>query len=128
MKLFEFVKETIERWRVHLIIKYHLPLSQELLCLRVGIFFDQIRLQYTKVQISYLKKKLYVLEFVQSFIAFYKLFRAGFRIHNTVSNVVRGFEINRFYWYDQVIRSMPDIDRVDNHYNTIFNGHVENLS
>lgn len=66
--------------------------------------------------------------FWASLWAYLKLYNAGFRISNSPAVHISGFEINRFYWRGKVIREMPDIDRVDDHYNTIINGHVESLS
>jgi hypothetical protein len=81
-----------------------------------------------KIQSKYLSAKIACLRFVLSLKAYLRLYKAGFRISNSKSDVVSGFEINRFYWNDKVIQQMPDIDRVDDHYNTIHNGHTESLN
>lgn len=67
--------------------------------------------------------------FLRSFLAFCLLYKGGFRISHSVmeKNNKSNFDIYRFYWNDHVIRDMPDIDNVNNHWNTIRNGHVERL-
>lgn len=68
-------------------------------------------------------------EFVSSFLAFCFLYKGGFRITHSAmeKNDTINFDICRFYWNDRVIRDMPDIDRVNNHWNTVRNGHTERL-
>lgn len=64
--------------------------------------------------------------FWNSLISYLRLYCAGFRISNSQKSIY-GFEINRFYWKDKVIRDMADIDCVHGKYNTVFNGHTEEL-
>lgn len=68
-------------------------------------------------------------KFLSSLRAYLRLYKAGFSISNSqCKGSVDRFEINRFYWRGKIIREMPDIDRVGDHYNTINNGHTERLS
>ena len=71
-------------------------------------------------------------EFRESMMAYLDLYDAGFRITNSKLGEFGRCEINRFWWNGKVIRSMPDIDKIQGewdaiHYNTIANGHVEPL-
>jgi len=67
------------------------------------------------------------IKWLLSLRTYLRLSKAGFRISNSC-DPSGNFEINRFWWKDQIIREMPDIDRSGEHYNTINNGHVESLS
>ena len=62
--------------------------------------------------------------FWESLGAYLRLYRAGFRISCSRSDII---EINRFFWKDKVIQDMADIDCVAGHYNTIFNGTTKRL-
>ena len=62
------------------------------------------------------------------------LYRSGFQISHTTFHTdgknqkdLNDLEIYRFYWKGEVIKTMPDIDRVRDHFNTVHNGHVEKL-
>jgi len=84
--------------------------------------------RWLRGRILFLSHKITMIEFTNSLRAYLRLYKAGFRISNIRIGSDGRFEINRFYWGGKVIREMPDIDRVDNHYNTMNNGHVEKLS
>lgn len=58
--------------------------------------------------------------FIGSLLAFLKLSKAGFRITHSKSKV-SDLEINRFWWNGESV-PFPDIDKVDEHYYTMFNG------
>ncbi len=65
--------------------------------------------------------------FFSSLRAYFNLHKAGFRISYSGSNK-QGSDIYRFWWGQQVINDMPDIDCVDGHWNTVRKGHTEILT
>jgi hypothetical protein len=74
-------------------------------------------------------------EFIKSLVAFLKLYKAGFRIHETIFDLKGepcGFY--RFFWFNTMIKDFPDIDfyarRNDPRrvYNTMQDGRSEPLA
>lgn len=80
-----------------------------------------------KMMLRDYSKKLKIVEFWNSFYAYYRLYKNGFRITRSVSPD-KISEINRFWWNGKIIEDMADIDRVNDHYNTIFNGRPRSLT
>jgi len=108
--------------------KERLILMIKIVCKQVEIIFAHIDLVFARVWLVILTQVVMIYRFYKSLRAYLRLYRAGFSISNSVNDTKFPFEINRFYWRGMVIRQMPDIDRVGDHYNTIHNGNIEKLS
>lgn len=93
------------------------------------ILKNSVELFLIDQRIRYLNVRLFLVGFLPSLKAYLRLYRAGFRIHSSRSESTgEVLEINRFYWKGKIIQDMADIDRVGNHYNTVFQGQFKSLS
>lgn len=67
-----------------------------------------------------------IVDSILSLINYIALHRAGFRITSSTSDDM-STALYRFWWKTKMIENMADIDRVGEHWNTMYKGHAERL-
>jgi len=107
---------------------YHSNLSFEIFIDGLHLSFLNKKLKWLKVKMFFLIKSRDLLRFIASTLAYFRLYREGFNIeYSKIDGYFAELEIYRFYWKEQAIKDMADIDCVDGHYNTVYNGSYKNL-